>query len=571
MSSIWLSLVLLLLQAPATPQAPPQTRPEERGSINGFVVKMGTNEPLGKATVVLNGAEGGRSSQTFTASTSTDGRFTLGNVPPGKYRLSATRNGYIRYEFGARGPNRPGLQITIAAGQRMTQVVLPLTPAATITGRVFDRDGEPLAYVVVQALKYSYQDGQRVLNTVQTAATNDLGEYRLFWLNPGQYFVATTYEASPLSRAMARGEAGRGILIGPRGRGNVGVETARAEEDETQIPIYYPGTTDPQGAAPINLAAGVVFSGVDLTVTAVRTFRVRGQVINGSTGQPARNVNVVLEPRERKGFGAPILRSRGNLDNQGSFEIAGIVPGSYDLVAILNDRNNRMSARVPVEIGGSDVQNVSVVLTTGFPVSGHLAVEGVAQDVTRLRVTLRPSPGGAQFGGALPAAPVKADGTFSMPQVGQDAYRVNVTGMPRNFYLKSARLGATDVLQQDLRFDRPPTIPLEIVISSNTGTVNGTVLNERQEPSVNCIVVLVPSVERRFRGDLYKSASTDALGRVHLEGVPPGDYKIFAWEDVESGAWQDPDFMRQNEERGRPVRVTENSQTDIELRVIAPQ
>lgn len=122
-----------------------------------------------------------------------------------------------------------------------------------------------------------------------------------------------------------------------------------------------------------------------------------------------------------------------------------------------------------------------------------------------------------------------------------------------------------------MRLERQPTIPLEILISSNTGTVDATVLTERQDPSINTTFVLVPDPEHRFRTDLYRTGSTDANGRLHIEGVPPGDYKAFAWEDVESGAWQDPEFIRQYEERGKPLRVSGNGQATIELRVIPPQ
>jgi carboxypeptidase family protein len=562
MNLIRLSLALLLLQAgPA--QTPTAQAP---ASIAGFVVKIGTNEPLSKAVVTLASTESGRG-QMYTASTSTDGRFLIDKIPPGKYRLSANRSGYVRYEFGARGPNRRGLEVTIAAAQKLTQIILPLSPAGTITGRVFDRDGEPLAYVVVQAMKYSYQDGERVLNVAQTAITNDLGEYRLFWMQPGQYYVSTTYETRQ-GGPFGGGPAGRGVFNGPPGVMNR-IESVEAVGDEARIPIYYPGTTDPQAAAPINLQAGSLFSGVDLTVAAVHTFSVRGQVISGATGQPVANVNVVLEPRQRPGSRGPIMRSRGNGANKGLFDIGGVIPGAYDLVAISNDRNNRMSSRVPVDVSGSDVQNVSVVLTPGFAVPGHLTIDGPAQDASRIRMSLRPSASGMQFGGAIPAAPVQADGTFTLQQVGQDIYRLNWTGLPRGFYVKTARIGAVDVLKEGLKLERQPTVPLEVVISSNTGTLDATVLTDKQEASVNTTVVLVPSPDLRFRNDLYRTGATDTMGRLHFDGLPPGDYKAFAWEEVDNGAWQDPDFLQQFEERGKPVRVSASSAASVELRVIA--
>src|SRR5262249_41859569 len=110
----------------------------------------------------------------------------------------------------------------------------------------------------------------------------------------------------------------------------------QGQDTEGYIPVYYPGTTDPQSAAAIKLQPGIVFSGVDLTVAAVRTLRVQGQVINGVTGQPAQNAQVQLLPAQRGSGGGAYRRgirnsgnSRSRINDQGMFEIRGVVPGSY--------------------------------------------------------------------------------------------------------------------------------------------------------------------------------------------------------------------------------------------------
>src|SRR5262249_54709565 len=162
MNWLYLSLTLLLLQAGTLPQQQP-VRPQDRGSVAGYILKMGTGEPLGKATVTISAFNGGRG-QSYTATTTSNGQFAFQNLEPGQYRLSVTRSGYVRMEYGARSPNRPGLPINLNAGQTLRDVVLQIMPAGTIAGRVFDRDGEPLANVNVEALKYSYQEGQRVMN-----------------------------------------------------------------------------------------------------------------------------------------------------------------------------------------------------------------------------------------------------------------------------------------------------------------------------------------------------------------------------------------------------------------------
>ena len=564
MTWAYLLLALLLIQ----PQQ--QTRPQDRGSIAGYVVKMGTAEPISKAIVTIAQVNAGRG-QSFTATTTAGGQFAFQNLEPGQYRLSASRNGYVRMEYGARSPNRSGLSITLSAGQKLTDVAVQLMPAGTITGRVFDRDGEPLANVTVEALKYSYQEGQRVMNVVQTARTNDLGEYRLFWLQPGQYFISAT---------PPEGQRGGPPQPGPRGT----APAANAQDAPTEgyVPVYFPGTTDAQSAAPINVLPGVVFSAVDLTVVAVRTLRVQGQVVNGVTGQPAINANVMLVPVQRPAGGGGFrggIRNPGNfrsrVGNQGVFEFRGVPPGSYEVIAALNERNNRMTARLPLEIGNSDVQNVSLIISPGFTLNGRLAIEGQQTgasnpDLSRMRVTLRPDSAG-QIAGATPAAAIQADSTFTLQQVGRDDYRLSIAGMPRNAYVKMARYGAMDVLSEGLRLDRQPSGPLEILVSMNTGVADGTVTNDKQAAAVNVIVVFVPDASRRNRLDLYRTISTDALGHFHLEGVPPGDYRVFAWEDIEAGAWQDPEFVRQFEDRGRPVRINEGGTSNIELRVIPPQ
>src|SRR5262245_52831724 len=231
MNPISISLAfLLMVQAGTVPRQQEQARPQDRGSIGGFIVKMGTREPLAKATVTISPVNGARN-QSYTATTTTGGQFIFQNLEPGQYRLSASRNGYVRMEYGARSPNRSGLPIGLNAGQRLSDVILQLMPAGTISGRVFDRDGEPLANVAVEALKYSYQEGQRVMNVIQTARTNDLGEYRLFWLQPGQYFVsATPPEGQRAALLNAASIAGPGIagaindIPGNRGGGGRGGE-----------------------------------------------------------------------------------------------------------------------------------------------------------------------------------------------------------------------------------------------------------------------------------------------------------------------------------------------------------
>ena len=81
----------------------------------------------------------------------------------------------------------------------------------------------------------------------------------------------------------------------------------------------------------------------------------------------------------------------------------------------------------------------------------------------------------------------------------------------------------------------------------------------RQQGLPNRTVVLVPDLRHRHRRDLYKVAATDSAGRFRLDGLTPGDYKVFAWEIVEPGAWENSEFLSKYEELGQAITVAPNA------------
>jgi hypothetical protein len=83
-------------------------------------------------------------------------------------------------------------------------------------------------------------------------------------------------------------------------------------------------------------------------------------------------------------------------------------------------------------------------------------------------------------------------------------------------------------------------------------------------------VALVPDFSNRSRDDLYRVAITDASGKFKMQGIPAGDYRAFAWEEIIDGAWEDADVMRDVEARGKMVRITEAEQpASVEIVAIA--
>src|SRR5205814_10438543 len=103
-----------------------------------------------------------------------------------------------------------------------TDVVLRMSPQGVITGRVLDEDGDPVPNVGVQLLRYSFTQGKRQLQGWDQVSTNDLGEYRLYGLSPGKFYLSAA--------------------------ANEGMND-QYDSGHAYAPTYYPGASDPSSAA----------------------------------------------------------------------------------------------------------------------------------------------------------------------------------------------------------------------------------------------------------------------------------------------------------------------------------
>jgi hypothetical protein len=259
-------------------------------------------------------------------------------------------------------------------------------------------------------------------------------------------------------------------------------------------------------------------------------------------------------------------------DANGNFDIAGVVPGAY----LLSVRTNKLTGLMPVEVGNSDLQNVPLVAYPSFNLAGRFTIEGSSrsgselrmQDLRVDRLLREPNLFGLEFGGLGFNPPPAPDGFFAVDGVSPGDYRVSVRTGSRDAYVKSIRMGKADVLNEGLHISGPTDAFLEIVIGASGGRISGRVVNSRGESLSNRTVVLVPDSRLQRRTDLYKTAATDSAGAFRFQAIPPGDYELFSWENVEGGAWQDPNFMSAYANRGKKVFINENSDENLELTVI---
>jgi hypothetical protein len=544
--------------------------------VEGTVLSAANGQPLKKARVTLRRMfEGGPGAQSFPAGQGVEfprqqgrnvpyvavsdasGKFSIVDVQPGRYRLSVERQGYVRAEYGQRQPGRAGATLTLDAGQKLRELLFRLIEDGVITGRVTDEDGEPVVHGQVQVLRLSYQRGQKQFMTFGGAQTNDKGEYRVFGLTPGRYFLSATASVQ---------------FGGPGGTGNIRFAPGSPQGEEVYAPTYYPGTTEPQNATPISVGAGDEMTGMDLSIAPQRAFRVRGRVTpppaaDDRQTQRRGGLQVLLLRRGSAGsFGRAFSQQADVEQAQGTFEFRAVLPGSYYLMAATSDGRRWVTHREPLEVGRGDVEGLHVTIGPGMDLSGRLRIEGnVPLPANRVQVMVVPQEE-SNFG--VPSSAAGPDGTFLLPGLSAETYFLAVQGIGPGAFLKTARMGGEDVLETGITLPSKAGGQLEIVMSVNGGRIEGSVLDSENLPAAAVTVVLVPPEKRRKNSTFYKTAVSDAQGRFTLQGIAPGDYKLFAWDDVDSGAWQDPEFLAPFEARGTKVAVTEGTTLAIEVKLI---
>ena len=539
----------------ASPAAPPELKPEDLCTVEGQIFNASTAEPVRKATLRMMRADFVPSPTsgpppTYTTSTDAAGRFAMKDIDPGKYRLMVERTGFVGTQYGARGSLRPGTILTLDRGKKIADIVFRLTPHAVVTGRVVDEDGDPVANAQVQLARTSYAQGKKQLSYANGAQTNDLGEYRIFGVAPGKYYLAVTYRPSVYMMN--------------------GVDrSAAALSDEEYVPTYHPGTTDLSAAAQIDVPAGGQLPNMSMKLVKVHTMRVRGHVSQTAISGRA-NISLMLFPRSNDSMNMMMAMNRSRPpDAKGNFELTGIAPGSYFLRASVNSGEKGYSVRVPVDVGNTNVEGLNVTITPGIPLTGNVLVESdTPQDLTDTRVLLRPRDTAVFF--SMGNAIVRADGTFKVDDISPDQYTLTLFGLPDGFYVKTVRLGQTEVPPSNVDLSSGAAEPLSIVVSPKAGQITGAVQNAKtQQAMPGASVVLIPQAkERKDDFSFYKTITTDQFGNFTFKNLPPGDYKVFAWEDLEPGAYYDPEFVKPVDSNGEKVTVTESGKHAVQVTMI---
>src|SRR5436309_180677 len=197
------------------------TPPTPTGRITGRVVTADGGKPVKRARVFVTAAElpGGRG-----VLTDDSGVFDLTELPAGRYTLTVSKSGFVSLSYGQRRPLQAGTPLQLGDGEQLKGVDFRLPRGGVIAGRILDEEGEPVPGATVRVMRYQYQQGDRRLAQAGSGQTDDRGQYRVWGLMPGDYYVNALTRSQnfggPFGGPFGGGRGGAGIgRGGPGGRG----------------------------------------------------------------------------------------------------------------------------------------------------------------------------------------------------------------------------------------------------------------------------------------------------------------------------------------------------------------
>ena len=501
----------------------------ERGVIQGTVLAADGESPLAKATVSLrkSGSRGGDSER--SARSDDRGQYEFTDLEAGKYLLSVMRNGFLPQNYGQKRiqafRGQPGgTPLTLGNGQVLNGIDFNLIRGGVVEGRVADQDYEPLSRVIVTMSGYQTMQGERTLVPVARAQTDDRGQFRLFDIPPGSYFLSATQ--------------GGFRFFGGRGRGRRG---------QSFPPTYYPGVPSPEQASRIEVSAGGEVGGFHLTLIESHTYSVSGRVL-AAEGSPAQSVRIMTVNRSSPGQVS--LRGGATTDLQGTFKVAGLLPGRYRLIASRGRGQEPQIASASVEVIDRDIQGVTLALGSGASITGRIVSENEepALNWRRVSVATRSAEGGGRgfrFGGG--GRPIEEDFSFRISNLPGGLYRLSVNLPPGNHYVESIRAQGQDIIDRLIEMnDHDQLSGVEVRVSPHGSRISGVVQSEDDGKAVDGATVLVFSADPQQRGSFSRftrTTQTDQTGRYSLEGLPPAEYLVCALVEHESGRESEPEYL----------------------------
>ncbi len=495
---------------------PTQTAARKHYRVSGMVVNSLTGEPLRRALIQAHGQE-----QHSTLS-GPDGHFQLDSVPEGQVFISTQKPGYFE---------RHGTYL--AVGPTTPDVLLKLIPEAKIEGRVTDRDGEPIEGLQVQCVAEGIVSGRKRWQQRGGTSTNESGSYRFDNLAPGRYVIRTTPQAVfPLY--------------------------ANFISDSQYTPMvypaqYFPGAPDYSSAQPLELKPGQEAE-ADFSIVPVRALRISGTVLN-----PWTNLAAICEDSNGEQVTATAVDPRS-----GRFIMRQIPAGSYTIIFRSSDaQGSAYYAEQAVDVSTANVDDLRVVLQplASIPITVAGTSDSAARPQLQVHLIAKQK---RQGGGEIYASqkPESTEGSLVLQSVPPGEYTVSAQIFGQQC-IGSITSGSLDLLQNDLTVQQGSTPqPIEVTLREDCAALSGTVDPDATE-APGRMAILVPELE----SSEPKLAPVQPGGAFSFVGIAPGEYRAYAFSDIDNLEYANPEMMR--DFAGQGVTLSSNQKAQINLKLNA--
>lgn len=551
-------------------------RPVQKGaaSIGGLILSENDDRPLRRARVTVSGND-----LDFSRAAITDesGQYVFPDLPPGRYVVSAAKDGYVTTSAGARRPGRPGAGVNAIAG-RLQRVDVRLPRTAVITGRLLDASGEPAAGVTMVAMtpRFLPTVGERrlVAAGITTVTTDDRGVYRIFGLPPGDYFVVAQPRGSVagapgaivevLSEADVRAALGevRRPLTSPR----PGIQSPpppsppRAQPSVSLLmaPVYFPGTPIASRAVPVTLASGEVRTGIDFDLEYVPSATVEG-VVGGQGG--AGRVQVSLANADRS-VSTEAVRST-SVGEDGRFSFRNVPPGHYIVSARVINSATRDASGWPsvsqwgsadVIVSGGEVAAVAIPLQAPLTIGGELRFESASGHAPQLgSMRLPPLQSlNMSYGSPVMLPPIAVEGSrFALTGVLPGTYRFaapprGVRSAIGTWWLKSVLVNGRELLDAEVDL-RQNTDDAVITFTDRASELSGSIRYANGDPMTDEWIVVFSRDPRHWFHHSRRVVGTrpSPAGNFSLRNLPAGDYLIAVTRELDANEWMDPEALKE--------------------------
>lgn len=520
-----IALVVVTLVAGLAAQTPGPPTPARDARVSGVgtstlrgrVTASDTGQPLRNVQIRIIALSASTLREPRAAMTGDDGRYELAELPEGRYQIRASKGGYVDVEYGQRRPFERGRPIELNDKQVLGDLDFVMPRGAAIEGRVVDDAGEPVAGASIQLGRYRYRNGARRLEPSDGGSTDDRGEFRLFGIAPGDYYLVASFDERDVG----------------------------SSDRVRYVPTYYPGAMSPGDAQPVAIKVGQEIAGITLSLLRATTASVSGIVRPADSRSPGLFAFVSASPISESSVHSDFAQAIAGAD--GSFTIGGLLPGAYAIEAQSLPGNEL--ARAEVQINSTDVAGVVLQLSKGSAARGRIRFEsGTApadlrpSQVTIGTIAIDRRAFAVDSGTGPPTA--REDWSFELHGL---AGRHEIRPGAGTWHVKSVHLNGQDITDTPIDFRNGDVNGIEIVLTDRTTVVSGGVTDDRGATVVDAAVVLFAADRDKWspRTRYIMSARPNQRGRFTIEALPPGRYLAIAVDYLEPGDEQNPERLEQ--------------------------